>query len=329
MPSSNKGAPRIATAAKAGALALIALALAAQLGSARAVNASAGSTPISKIITIMFENHSRSQTRGTGAMPYLDSLADKYGEATNFRAAVHPSLGNYFTAQSDASASTCGKWDPLPSSCPQSGTTIFDEAIAAGKSAKYYAAGMPSNCYASDTNGYVAHHVPWTYFTSATSRANCERYAVPSGSSTSGNFASDLSAGTLPNVSWLIPTNFDNAHSAPLGDADTWLREWMTKILAGPDFVAGRLAIALTWDEPAPDQPLSTPIEFVLVSPHATGADTADPFTLGSLLRYQADVLGVKYLGAASAASDLAAWAPINAAGQSSTAPSSTAPSST
>ena len=42
------------------------------------------------------ENHGYSQIIGSPDMPYLNSLAAKYGLATQYFANTHPSIGNYF-----------------------------------------------------------------------------------------------------------------------------------------------------------------------------------------------------------------------------------------
>jgi endoglucanase len=300
------------------------LTVAGLLGSLAEVVDAAAQVATTKVLTIMLENHSRSQTRSTGQMPYLDSLADAYGDASNFLALTHPSLGNYFAAQSGQGIDTCGMWDPSPSACPQSGTTVMDQAIASGKTARYYAEAMPANCSSSDANGYVAHHNPWTYFPNAISKQNCLAHDVPSGSTTSGNFLADLNAAELPNVAWLIPNNSNNGHSGSLAVADAWLEAWLPKIIASPDYQAGRLAVAITWDEPDPTAPVSTPIEFVFISPRVSSTKTASRYDLFSWLRYQEDVLGVSYLGQAASAADLRNWVPIT--GVTSTAsPSPTA----
>ena len=48
------------------------------------------------VVVVVEENHNYSQVIGTGAMPYLNSLANQYGLATQYYANTHPSIGNYF-----------------------------------------------------------------------------------------------------------------------------------------------------------------------------------------------------------------------------------------
>src|SRR2546423_1155050 len=59
--------------------------------------ASTGSIPSSShVFVVVEENHSYSQVIGSSSMPYLNSLASKYGLATQYYANTHPSIGNYF-----------------------------------------------------------------------------------------------------------------------------------------------------------------------------------------------------------------------------------------
>src|SRR6267378_216617 len=50
----------------------------------------------SHVILVVEENHGYSEVIGNSAMPYLKSLASKYGLATQYFANAHPSLPNYF-----------------------------------------------------------------------------------------------------------------------------------------------------------------------------------------------------------------------------------------
>src|SRR5579864_1951969 len=55
-----------------------------------------GQPTFSHVVLVMEENHSYSEVIGNSAMPYLNSLASKYGLATQYFANAHPSIGNYF-----------------------------------------------------------------------------------------------------------------------------------------------------------------------------------------------------------------------------------------
>jgi hypothetical protein len=62
-----------------------------------AVSSSSLAVPASShVFLLVEENHSYSSVIGSSSMPYLNSLASKYGLATQYYANTHPSIGNYF-----------------------------------------------------------------------------------------------------------------------------------------------------------------------------------------------------------------------------------------
>lgn len=63
-------------------------------------------------------------------------------------------------------------------------------------------------------------------------------------------FASDLSAGTLPNFSFVVPNIDDDAHDGTLAQADSWLQSNIAPLLASPQFQQDGLLIVV-FDEGA------------------------------------------------------------------------------
>src|SRR5260370_15906836 len=63
----------------------------------------------SHVFIVLEENHSYSSVIGSSSMPYLNSLATKYGLATQYYANTHPSIGNYFmlTAEQNNTNNEC------------------------------------------------------------------------------------------------------------------------------------------------------------------------------------------------------------------------------
>src|SRR5437016_10027861 len=53
-------------------------------------------SPHGPVVLVVEENHGYSTVIGSSAMPYLNSLAQQYGLATQYFANAHPSIGNYF-----------------------------------------------------------------------------------------------------------------------------------------------------------------------------------------------------------------------------------------
>jgi hypothetical protein len=188
------------------------------------------------VVLVMEENHSYSSVIGSSSMPYLNSLADQYGLATNYYANVHPSIGNYFYV-------TTGQ--DVTNSDGYSGTVAVDnlarEMMLAGKTWKSYAESLPSVGYTGgDVSPYLQHHNPFAYFTdvvnSGTERLNLVPFT---------QLPIDLASGTLPQFSFIAPNELDDAHSGTLAQADAWLKTNIAPILASPGFQQDGLMIIL------------------------------------------------------------------------------------
>lgn len=246
----------------------------------------------SKLMVIMEENKT---VAVLDQMPYLRRLGDTYGKATDYNGLVHPSLGNYFAIVSGQGTDTCGLGDPLPAGCPQTGTTVFDQALNAGRTAKTYAESMPSNCQSSNSPLYAARHNPWTYFTGQGDA--CAKADVPLGDTTQGQLVGDVRTGSLPDVSMVIPNLVHDTHDAPAGQADAWLSQWMPVLMSGPDYTSGRLTIVVTFDE---GEGNDQNVPFVVVNPSLSGVVVQSRFDHFGLARWYDDVLGVAPLNAAA-----------------------------
>jgi hypothetical protein len=202
-----------------------------------------GPASVQKVLTFVEENHSLHQMQA--GMPYTYGLAEQYGYATNWTAITHPSLPNYLAM---AGGSTFGiSDDDSPNAHQVQAPNVFGQAIRAGKSAKVYQESMPGNCSLTDSGRYAVKHNPWAYF--ADDRANCERFDVPAGTTTSGALHDDIVNGSLPNVAEVSPNLDNDAHDGSLLTADEWIRSWMTLIFASPDWRSGHLAVVITADE--------------------------------------------------------------------------------
>lgn len=174
------------------------------------------------VFLVAEENHSYSQVIGNSSMPYLNTLAAKYGLATQYYADVHPSIGNYFML-------TTGQIETLDDSF--TGTVnddnIVRELVKANKTWRSYAESLPSSGYlGGDVYPYFRHHNPFTYFSDV------------QGTSQSGNvvpfsqFSSDLRSGTLPDFSFIVPNVLDDAHDGTLAAADQWLNTNIAPLIA-------------------------------------------------------------------------------------------------
>lgn len=182
-------------------------------------------------------------------MPYLNSLASKYALATNYYANGTESLPNYLML-------TVG--DTVTTNANFGGTVLIDNAvrqfIAAKKTWKAYAESIPSVGYlGADAPPYMKIHNPFEYLQEVQSDATQAANMVPV-----EQFASDLTADTLPNYSFIIPNNYSNSHDcAPtlpncdtatvLKNTDDWLKAHLDPLLQSNTWNSTLLII--TFDE--------------------------------------------------------------------------------
>jgi hypothetical protein len=246
------------------------------------------------VLVFVLENHSLDQLRAQ--LPYTFSLAERFGYATAYRGLTHPSLGNYLAM---LGGSTFGVVDDRdPPAHPISGSSVFGQALADGRTAGLYAEGMPAPCY--PENGgerYAVRHNPWTYFVDE--RADCERYDVPLTS-----LPADLAAGRLPDVGMVIPDTCNDAHDCDAATADAWLRDQLDPLFAGPDWRSGRLAVVITADED--DHTQDNLVLTAVLHPSLHGVVVDTPLTHLSLSRLYDEVLGLPALREAAGAPSMA-----------------------
>jgi phospholipase C len=278
-------------------LALVVTALA--LAVTHAPGAARAATRPTKVLTIVLENHSANQA--IAQMPYLRSLGQQYGYTTSYHANAHPSLPNYLAL---AGGSTYGVVDDNgPAAHPIHGMSVFDQAVARGRTAKTYAESMPASCTLGNVGQYVPRHNPWTYYADAASRAGCKRWDVPAGTPSGGALRTDIRNGTLPNVGLLIPNMCHDGHDCPLSTADGWLHGWLPIVLAGPDYKSGRLAIVVTFDED--DYTAANTVLTTVVSPYTHHVVSAEAYTHYSWTHYAEQLIGSAALNNAGSAPSL------------------------
>ncbi len=271
--------------------------------SAPATFATVTPAKVSKLLVFVVENHSLDQMRA--AMPYTAALGKEFAVATNYRALTHPSLPNYLAM---TGGSTFGVNDDDP---PSSHTThqpsVFGQALSLGRTAKVYAEGMPGNCAAEDSGQYVVKHNPWAYYLGE--RSSCARYDVPV-----TELREDAADGRLPNAGMVIPDLCNDAHNCDLSVADHWLRAEIEAVMAGPDWLAGRLALVVTADED--DHQQNNLVLTTVAHPSLHGAVVATPLTHYSLARLYSEILAAAPLGEAAAAPSMATAFGLDVAGR-------------
>jgi acid phosphatase len=198
-----------------------------------------------KVLVIMEENHSLEQVFPDG-MPYLWSLARRYGYASDWNDVGHPSLPNYLAIFGESSFDMPADCAPSPG-CTYPGPTVFGQALSRGETAKAYEESMSQPCSSDGGEGYDVNHNPWAYFPSETD--SCKSDDVPAGTPAAGALVSDIRNGSLPTVGMITPNLDHDGHNGTLAQADAWLQGWISVLMSGPDWRTGRLAIVVVFDE--------------------------------------------------------------------------------
>jgi acid phosphatase len=260
----------------------------------------------------MGENTSFSSSYNSTTMPYLTSLANKYGVALHYWADTHPSIGNDLNMASGV-ISTNNDSD-TPSSLPLSIDNLAFEVQQAGKTWKDYVE-SGNGCGAVNSGTYYVRHDPLEYYTNInTQTANFVCFS---------QFSTDLASNTLPNFSWLAPNGTDDGHDSSASAFDSWLQTVLTPLLASSYFqTGGDGLLIITFDEDdgsgSPNCTTTTvgqgcggQVETVVVSARSKPgyqSMAGDPANYNStydeanIVRTIADALGLKTSGLGAAA---------------------------
>lgn len=209
--------------------------------------------PLGHIIVVAMENHSYSDVVGSSSMPYYNSLINQYGLAQNFFANIHGSFPNYAMLTTGELITGAG-WG-LPDDFPISIDNLVRELSAAGKTWKVYAENLPSVGYTGgDSYPYVKRHNPFAYMSEVLNGSPQASNIVPF-----TQFATDVSANTLPNFAFVVPNAEDDSEDCPgggssctdaakLSNADQWLQTNISPLLSNPAFQQSGLLV-IWWDE--------------------------------------------------------------------------------
>lgn len=215
------------------------LELACGSGGVKQVTAPAGAPTFDHVVLVVEENHSYSDVIGTSAMPYLNSLASKYGLATAYFANGHPSMPNYLmltTGQIESSSDAfTGTIDD---------NNVVRALVKAGKSWKAYLESIPSKGYlGGDAPPYVRRHNPFSLLSDVQKDPSQAANMVPF-----TQFASDVANNSLPQYSFVAPNVNNDAHNGTLAAADSWLQSNIAPLIASSSFQSSGLLI-ITFDE--------------------------------------------------------------------------------
>jgi len=195
----------------------------------------------SHVFVIVMENREYSSIVGSTSAPYLNSLIDKYGLATQYYGVTHPSEPNYLAL---FSGSTHGITDDGRHDI--AAPNLVDELSAKGKSWKVFAENVPLNCYTgSSANGgedgsgtYVRKHEPAISFTDISHNASrCARITDLT------HFSPSAASFEL-----IVPNLCHDMHDCSTATGDAFLKGIVPTILSSNAWQQGGV-LFITWDE--------------------------------------------------------------------------------
>jgi hypothetical protein len=219
----------------------------ATLAASISISAASAGAPFGHAVIVLEENADYASVVGdTATMPYLNSLIDSYGLATQYYSNTHPSIGNYLMlVTGQVLTNDDGK---TPASFPVSANNVVRQLAANGKTWKAYAEDLPSVGYTGgNTGNYAVRHVPLAYLTDVQDSATGRERLVPF-----TQFATDLASGNLPNYSFVTPNLCNDAHNCGLSVADAWLKANIGPLLTSTPFKDDGVLI-IVFDESAND----------------------------------------------------------------------------
>ena len=257
----------------------------------------------SHVFVIVMENHEYNSVIGNPAAPYTNSLVSRYGLATNYFAASHPSLPNYLALTAGSTfgiATDC-------TTCFTSATNIADQVETSGRSWKAYMEDMPVPCFMGASSGnYAMKHNPFMYYNDIrTDPVRCAAHVQPF-----TQFWVDISSGQVPDFVWITPNMCNDTHDCPVATGDAWLGSVVPTITGSAAFRNGGV-LFITYDEGASSAGCCSGswgghVATLVIAPNAIrGLRSATPENHYGLLRTIEDGFHLGHLGAAGWASNL------------------------
>jgi acid phosphatase len=250
------------------------------------------------VFIVVEENTDYANVIGSASMPYLNSLAQQYGVATQYYADTHPSIGNYFMLATGQIVTNNDSYSSIVSV-----DNVVRELVAAGKTWKSYAEDLPSVGFTGATSGgYARKHNVFALLSDVANDPIQVTNLVPF-----TQFATDLANGTLPDYSNIVPNLCNDAHDCPLSTADAWLKNNIDPLIKSAQFQQDGLLLIL-FDEAGGDPSHGGGrVAWIAVSGKSKpGYQSTSLYQHASTLRLSLKVLGVTaYPSSAATARDM------------------------
>ena len=229
----------------------------------------------SHVFVILFENHEYTEVIGSAAAPYFNTLARNYGLGTSYDGLIHPSLPNYM-------ALTGGKkvFTTDCAGCTTAAASIADQVEQSGRTWRAYMEKMPAPCTTTDSGTYAQKHNPFVHYSVIVNDAQrCQSHVIPK-----TPLVTHLSTGDVANYTWITPDLCNDMHDCAVSVGDTWLKKYVTAILASPAWDANSV-IFITFDEGTSTTGGGGRIPLIVVSPRTrAGTSVSAPYNHYNLL---------------------------------------------
>jgi len=204
-------------------------------------------TVFDRFVTIWLEN---TDFTTADADPNIAAFAKKGILLTNYFALTHTSEPNYVAA---VGGEYFGMNNDNLFNVPANISTIVDLLDSKGITWSEYMQDMPSTGFqgvqflnAKGANDYVRKHNPLIIYESisgnATRSANTKNFTL---------FDQDLANGLIPQWVFITPNLTNDGHDTNVTFAGTFTKNFLTPLLANPNFNNNRTLIFITWDETA------------------------------------------------------------------------------
>src|SRR5215469_10146924 len=224
------------------------------------------------VFLIIMENENYNQVVGNQFAPILNALAKDYAVATNYTGVADPSEPNYVAM---LGGDTFGISSDDPYFFPGqtvNADNLMSQLEAAGKTWRGYFQNMPyagyrGYCYPDKCNGipdadtlYVAKHNGIPNFSNMQTPAELGKMFPLE------QLSADLTAGTVPNFSYIVPNECQDMHGAPpwcvdsgstgsvqqsslIAQGDKFVGSVVNQITSSSMWQSGNNAIVVTFDE--------------------------------------------------------------------------------
>ncbi len=228
---------------------------------ARPADAPSGVPEFDHIVVVTMENKSYDDIIGNAQAPYLNSLAQQYGVASQYFAIRHPSLPNYLAL---TGGDTFGVTTDCNTCYLSQPNIAVDRIETAGRTWKAYMESMPAACTLGDTGQYIQHHNPFVYYDDIRTNPNECANDVPY-TQLAGDFAATA---TTPDYAWISPNICNDMHNCSIATGDAWLQQNVEAILATPAFTTQNSLLVITFDED--DSSSNNQVPTFLIGPGVT-----------------------------------------------------------